>query len=133
MLLSEADYLIVDFEGDSDRPFDERRRLTSPLADVAGMIRSFHYAAGVGLMTRSATAPQDRERLGPWAQWWQTWVSASFLQTYVAATADAPFMPDTPAGARALLELLLLERLLTEARDEATHRPDYLWIPLEEL
>ena len=55
LLLSEADYLIVDFEGDSDRPFDERRRLTSPLADVAGMIRSFHYAAGVGLMTRSAT------------------------------------------------------------------------------
>ena len=133
LLLAEADYLIVDFEGDSDRPFDERRRLTSPLADVVGMIRSFHYAAGVGLMTRAATVPQDRERLGPWARWWQTWVSASFLQSYIAATAGAAFMPHPGTEARALLDLLLLERMLAEARDEATHRPDYLWIPLEGL
>ena len=51
----------------------------------------------------------------------------------LAATAGAAFVPHPASGARALLDLLLLARQLTEARDEATHRPDYLWIPLEGL
>ena len=60
-------------------------------------------------------------------------MSASFLQAYAAGTAGAAFMPATAPGASALLDLLLLERMLAETRDEAAHRPDYLWIPLEGL
>jgi len=133
VLLSEADYLIIDFEGDADRSLDERRRLASPFRDVAGMVRSFHYAAGVGLMTRTATVPVDRDRLMPWARWWSTWATASFLQAYRAGTAGAAFIPADPAQTAALLDLFLLRQLLTEARHEATHRVDYLWIPLQGL
>jgi maltose alpha-D-glucosyltransferase/alpha-amylase len=130
VLLSEADYVIIDFEGDADRPIDERRRLASPFRDVAGMVRSFHYAAGVGLMTRAERVPVDRERLVTWARWWQTWVTASFLQAYRAGSAGAAFMPADTSQAAALLDLFLLRQILTEARHEATHRADYLWIPL---
>jgi maltose alpha-D-glucosyltransferase / alpha-amylase len=133
VLLSEADYLIIDFEGDADRSLDERRHLASPLRDVAGMVRSFHYAAGVGLMTRAATVPSDRDRLMPWVRWWQTWVTASFLQAYRAGTAGAAFIPANTSQAAALLDLFLLRQILTEARHEATHRADYLWIPLQGL
>jgi maltose alpha-D-glucosyltransferase / alpha-amylase len=133
VLLSEADYFIVDLEGNADRSLDERRRLSSPLRDVAGMIRSFHYAAGIGVMTGVTTAPSDRERLVPWARWWSTWVTASFLQAYRAGTAGASFIPADPAPAGALLDVFLLRQLLTEARHEATHRVDYLWIPLQGL
>jgi trehalose synthase-fused probable maltokinase len=133
VLLSEADFLIIDFEGDADRPLDERRRLVSPLRDVAGLVRSFHYAAGVGLMTRAAHVPSDRERLTPWARWWSTWVTASFLQAYRAGTAGAAFIPADRAHAAALLDVFLLRQLLAEARHEATHRVDYVWIPLQGL
>ena len=86
---------------------------TSPLADVAGMIRSFHYAAGVGPDDRSATVPQDRDRLAAWARWWQTWVSASFPAGVRRRHRACGVHAVHAAPARsALLDLLLLEHTL---------------------
>ena len=131
MLLSEADYVIIDFEGDPALPMDERRRLNTPLRDVASMVRSFHYAAGVALVrARDDRAAGRRAHDG--------------LGALVAHLDDRelPGAYRCDRGRRgvparrharpgALLKLLLLEQSLTEIRRELTHRPEYVWIPLQ--
>ena len=133
VLLTEGDYVIIDLEGDPALPMDERRRLNTPVRDVANMIRSFQYAAGVGLTTRLTLAPQDGDRISGWARWWHTWTTVSFLNAYRTTAAGAAFMPaDTPAF-EALLKLLLIEQSLTEIRRELDARPEYVWIPLRSV
>jgi maltose alpha-D-glucosyltransferase/alpha-amylase len=131
VLLSEGDFVIIDFEGDPALPMEERRRLNTPLRDVANMIRSFQYAAGAALLTRQTIAPQDAERMTAWARWWHTWTTASFLEAYRSTAAGAAFLPPNTSGLETLLRLLLLEQSLTEIRRELTHRPEYAWIPLQ--
>jgi trehalose synthase-fused probable maltokinase len=131
VLLSEADYLVIDFEGDATLPMEERRRLNTPLRDVANMVRSFQYAAGVGLAARIKIAPQDAERMPAWARWWHTWTSVSFLEAYRTTAAGAAFLPADRAGMDALIKLLLVEQSLTEIRRELADRPEYIWIPLQ--
>ncbi len=71
VLLSEGDFMIIDFEGDPSRSLQERKQQDSPLRDVASMARSFHYAASFGLGARAALTPQDQGRLAVWATWWR--------------------------------------------------------------
>jgi maltose alpha-D-glucosyltransferase/alpha-amylase len=130
VLLHEQDFSIIDFEGEPTRSIEERRRLQSPLKDVAGMLRSFHYAAGAGSAARRPVAPKDMERLAGWARWWQTWVTASFLKAYRTAALGAPFLPVQTTDATHLLRLLLFEKALYEIRYEMTHRPAWLRIPV---
>ncbi|HYN10128.1 MAG TPA: maltose alpha-D-glucosyltransferase [Vicinamibacterales bacterium] len=131
VLLSEADFVIIDFEGDPAQPMEERRRLNTPLRDVANMVRSFQYAAGASLSARVTIAPQDAERITAWARWWHTWTTASFLAAYQATAAGAAFLPADPHGLDALLKLLLIEQSLAEIRRELADRPEYMWIPLQ--
>jgi maltose alpha-D-glucosyltransferase/alpha-amylase len=131
VLLSEADFIIIDFEGDPALPMEERRRLNTPLRDIANMVRSFQYAAGASLTARVTIAPQDAERIAAWARWWHTWTTASFLAAYQSTTAGAAFLPVDPHGLDALLKLLLIEQSLTEIRRELADRPEYVWFPLQ--
>jgi maltose alpha-D-glucosyltransferase / alpha-amylase len=133
VLLSEGDFVIIDFEGDPSLSMDERRRFNTPLRDVANMIRSFQYAAGVGLTARSAITPQDAERVSGWARWWHTWTTVSFLNAYRSTAAGARFLPPSPAETDALLKLLLIDQALTEIRRELATRPEYMWIPLQSM
>ena len=131
VLLSEADYLVIDFEGDPALPMDERRRLNTPLRDVANMVRSFQYAAGAGLWARITIAPQDGERMAAWSRWWHTWTTVSFLAAYRSTAAGAAFLPADTSGMEAVIRLLLIEQSLTEIRRELADRPEYVWIPLQ--
>ena len=135
VLLGEEDFTIVDFEGEPTRSIEERRRHQSPLKDVAGMIRSFHYAAGAAVLARAPTAasPAVVERLNAWARWWQAWATASFLSSYRATAAGTAFLPADRAGRTALLDLFLIEKALYEIRYELTHRPQWLQIPVQGL
>jgi maltose alpha-D-glucosyltransferase/alpha-amylase len=134
VLLGEEDYTIVDFEGEPTRSIEERRRHQSPMKDVAGMLRSFHYAAGAGLIARGATAaPAGLERLGTWARWWQAWTTASFLTSYRETAAGAPFLPSDRGALSALLDVFLIEKALYEIRYELGHRPAWLPIPMRGL
>ncbi|HWK10309.1 MAG TPA: maltose alpha-D-glucosyltransferase [Vicinamibacterales bacterium] len=130
VLWSEGDYYILDFEGEPARPLEARRRRQSPLKDVAGMLRSFSYAAYAAMFARAGNRRADVERLEPWARVWQLWTSASFLRGYFEAAGDAPFLPTDPVQRASLLDLFLLDKALYELHYELNSRPEWVRIPL---
>jgi maltose alpha-D-glucosyltransferase/alpha-amylase len=123
VLWSEGDFYILDFEGEPARSIAERRQKQSPLKDVAGMVRSFSYAAYAGLFAHAASRPSEFDRLEPWARVWQTWTSAAFLRAYFGAAGDALFVPTE-------VTLWMLDKALYELNYELNNRPDWLRIPL---
>ena len=118
VLRSHGQWLIFDFEGEPARTFAERRLKSSPLKDVAGMLRSFAYAAAT--VEQEGAPPADRA--AP--------LRASFLRGYQRAAAS--LLPDSAAAA-ALLDAMELEKLLYELRYEVGHRPDWVRIPARDL
>jgi len=106
----------------------------SPLKDVAGMLRSFHYASHSGVLGRAGggekEAAQNRD-LDAWARYWQTHVSAAFLRSYLKSVAGAAFMPNDPEELRLLLDVSILEKAIYELGYELNNRPSWVGIPLE--
>jgi maltose alpha-D-glucosyltransferase/alpha-amylase len=133
VLVSEGDVIIIDFEGEPARPLAERRRPSSPLRDVAGMLRSFSYAALAGVAAATQNRPEDVERLAPWAEFWEAWISAAFLRAYVAATAGAPLLPAKNEDRDTLLNAFVLDKALYELGYELNNRPEWVHIPLTGL
>jgi maltose alpha-D-glucosyltransferase / alpha-amylase len=133
VLWSESDYYILDFEGEPERPLEERRRKESPLKDVAGMLRSYSYAAHAALLKHSAGRAGELNRLEPWAAAWERWVSAAFLRGYLAAAGPASFLPADPVQRTRLLDLFLIDKALYELNYELNNRPDWARIPLKGL
>jgi maltose alpha-D-glucosyltransferase/alpha-amylase len=130
VLWVEGDYYIFDFEGEPARPLAERREKQSPLKDVAGMIRSFSYAAYAALFAHAATRPGEFDRLEPWARTWQTWATAAFLRAYFDTVDRALFVPADAEHRDALLRRFVLAKALYELNYEFNHRPDWIRIPL---
>ena len=91
VLRVKTDFVILDFEGEPARPLQARRAKHSPLKDVAGMVRSFNYAAWAALMKYSSRRPDDHSRLHPWARLWDQSISAEFLHAYCATGAEKSF------------------------------------------
>jgi maltose alpha-D-glucosyltransferase/alpha-amylase len=129
ILVTEGDVVILDFEGEPTRPLEERRAKCSPLRDVAGMIRSFSYAALTAIGSVTQTRPEDARRLAPWSEFWETWVSASFLRSYLIATRGAAFLPP-PHDLDVLLRAYILDKALYELAYELNNRPTWVHIPL---
>ena len=130
VLWSEGDFYILDFEGEPARPLVQRRAKQSPLKDVAGMMRSFSYAARAGLLAHGASRPGAPEALAHWADFWETWTTAAFLRSYFSTAANAVFIPQEPTQRDELLRLFVLDKALYELNYELNHRPDWLRIPL---
>ncbi len=127
------DFAIIDFEGEPQRTPAERRRKRSPLADVAGMLRSFHYAVfGVlgGDVPGSEVRPDDVSFLHPWAEAWYAWTAAAFLDGYFNAVADTALLPEEASDLAALLDVHLLEKCLYELGYELNNRPSWVAVPL---
>jgi maltose alpha-D-glucosyltransferase/alpha-amylase len=127
------DFLIIDFEGEPGRPLGQRRIKRTPLRDVAGMLRSFHYAPWALLLGQTAGSdfrPEDLERLRPAAHFWYRWVSAAYLRSYLAAAGESSFIPRDPAQISLLLDLYMFEKALYEIGYELNSRPDWVGIPL---
>ncbi len=130
VLWSEGDFVVFDFEGEPARSLEERRRKESPLKDVAGMVRSFGYAAYAGLFAFTVARPTELERLEKWARVWQLLTSASFVRSYLETVAGAHFVPLRDTDRDALLQLFLLDKALYELNYELNNRPDWARIPL---
>ncbi len=130
VLRVENDYVILDFEGEPVRTVAERRAKQSPLKDVAGMLRSYHYAAYAGLFAFTQNRRDDFGRLVPWAELWFQGVSAAFLHAYRSAAGSAAFLPAETASLMALLDSFMLDKAYYELNYELNNRPDWVRIPL---
>jgi maltose alpha-D-glucosyltransferase / alpha-amylase len=131
VLRSRGDYVILDFEGEPARSLAARRAKQSPLKDVAGMVRSFSYAAYAGLNAFAQRRPDDAKNLEPWARLWQNAVSAEFLHAYRFAIDEnnRKLLPQ-PKQAQLLFNAYLLEKALYELLYELDNRPSWVRIPL---
>jgi len=130
VLYTGKDFVIIDFEGEPARSMTERRLKQPALRDVAGMIRSFHYAAHGSLILRAAKLGADVEYLRHWADLWYYYVSGMFLHAYLKTVGDSPVVPKDVAERTTLFEVFLLEKAVYELGYELNNRPDWLMIPV---
>jgi maltose alpha-D-glucosyltransferase/alpha-amylase len=130
VLWSENDFYIIDFEGEPTRPLAERRTRQLPLKDVAGMVRSFSYAAYAGLYAFTATRPDDFARFEPWGRVWHGWATAAFLRTYIELMGPGHVLPTDAVVLERLLDAYVLDKALYELQYELNNRPDWVRIPV---
>jgi maltose alpha-D-glucosyltransferase/alpha-amylase len=127
------DFVIIDFEGEPSRPLSERRIKRSALRDVAGMLRSFHYAPYAvvhGQSQGSVIRGEDIAALENGARFWHHSVSEAFLRGYLAESEGAAHLPSTREELQVLLDVYLLEKALYEIVYELNNRPEWVTIPL---
>jgi predicted trehalose synthase len=117
--MSREGWIVLDFEGEPARPLIERRRKQSPLRDVAGMLRSFAYAASASELLRGNRAPDG----------WEHDARESFLEGYRGST-DMSLMPSGQGAMERLLGVFELEKAVYELRYEIQNRPDWVGIPV---
>jgi trehalose synthase-fused probable maltokinase len=124
------DFMVIDFEGEPSRPLEERREKTSPLRDVAGMLRSFAYAAATLAMSIEKTHDLPTRELR--AARWERDVRAAYLEGYlVTGEDDDPgFLPEDAEHVRRLLSLFEAEKAFYELSYELNNRPAWAWIPM---
>jgi maltose alpha-D-glucosyltransferase/alpha-amylase len=127
-----SDFVIIDFEGEPGRMLHERRYKRCPLVDVAGMMRSFHYASESALRSGRLRA-EDAAALLPWARAWTAWVRAAYVGEYLRAITGARFVPVDDREKERLLAFYQLEKCIYEIRYELNNRPDWVEIPLTGL
>jgi len=131
VLVVENDVLVIDFEGEPARPLLERRAKQSPLVDVAGLVRSFHYAGANALVRLSQDNPDQHARLTPIIARWTREMTRRLLASYEGAAAGSPGFPAPAAQARDLIGLFALQKALYEIRYELDNRPHWVRIPVE--
>ncbi len=134
VLYTGRDYVIFDFEGEPVRPLSERRLKRAPLRDVAGMMRSFQYAAYTPLIKDSAFREEDARRLEPWADLWSRHAGGAFLGGYVEAMAQTPagalLIPKDTEVLEDTLTPYLLQKAVYERGYELNNRPGWRMVPL---
>src|SRR5204862_3006890 len=123
------DFVILDFEGEPARPMSERKLKRSALRDVAGMMRSFQYAAYSALW-QPAMRSEDVPFLERWADLWYRQMGSVFLQSYLSTATGAIFVPQNSEDLQIMLEAYLLDKAVYEIGYELNHRPDWVVIPI---
>jgi maltose alpha-D-glucosyltransferase/alpha-amylase len=123
------DFVILDFEGEPARPLSDRKMKRSVLRDVAGMMRSFQYAAYAALW-QQAVRKEDVPFLERWADLWYRQTSSMFLQSYLHTTTGAMFIPKNSDDLQVMLEAYLLDKAVYEIGYELNNRPSWVLIPI---
>ncbi|NLL61653.1 MAG: maltose alpha-D-glucosyltransferase [Candidatus Atribacteria bacterium] len=131
VLYTGNDFYIIDFEGEPARPLGVRRLKHCPLKDVAGMLRSFYYAAFTPPLQKKITGG-DYDKLEQWAKLWIFYISKVFLNAYFEHIQQT-LIPKNQLEISQLLNIYLLEKVTYEIRYEMDNRPDWLAIPLKGL
>jgi maltose alpha-D-glucosyltransferase/alpha-amylase len=130
VLVVQNDVMIVDFEGEPARPAEERRQKSSPLRDVAGMLRSFAYAADSAARDVAARLPEQSSRVAEAAADWLLLAETEYLRAYEDAATGSPVWVADDASRKRLLRLYLLSKALYEVNYEANNRPDWIETPV---
>jgi len=132
VLCTGKDFMFIDFEGEPTRSLTTRRLKQSPLKDVAGMLRSFHYAIRCGANKFISAGHNDLPRMDQGAQFWYHWVCVTFLQSYLESTKDFPsFVKASDPEFKILLNFFMLEKSIYELNYELNNRPGWVDIPLD--
>lgn len=129
-LFTGKDFIILDFEGEPSRSYSERRLKRSPLRDVAGMIRSFHYAAYGSLFLNNQIRESDIEQLVPFLEQWYHYTSGFFMQAYLETVKGSAFIPGNREDLDLMMQTYILEKSIYELNYELNNRPDWVIIPL---
>jgi len=130
VLFTGKDFIILDFEGEPARSYSERRLKRSPLRDVAGIIRSLHYAAYGGLFLNDQVRQEDMAKLLPFAEQWYHYMSGFFMQAYLETVHGSDFIPRDKDDLDVMLQTYILEKAIYELGYELNSRPDWVIIPL---
>jgi maltose alpha-D-glucosyltransferase/alpha-amylase len=133
LLWVKNDFLIMDFEGEPGKSLEERRKLHSPLRDVASMLRSFTYAAYTALNQFTETRRQAYNQLEAWSICWQRWVSVAFMREYRIVVGKSPLIPHRISDFEKLTRIYLTDKTLSELEYELAQRPEWIKIPLTGL
>ncbi|MBA2625841.1 MAG: hypothetical protein H0U89_09575 [Acidimicrobiia bacterium] len=138
MLRTDTGWFVLDFEGEPLRPLEARRRPTSPLKDVAGMLRSLHYATAVA-RRQWGTAPERRgadrtaepePEVDDLAAAWERHNAEAFLAGYLDVDGTAELLPRSGGAREAVQAAFELEKAVYEVAYERAHRPDWVEVPL---
>jgi maltose alpha-D-glucosyltransferase/alpha-amylase len=132
VLFTGNDFYIIDFEGEPQRPLSQRRLKKLALRDVAGMVRSYHYAMLMALhqVAEAGIGEETYAVLDEWANAIHGWLCASFLRGYLETVDGSSIVPSNPAHVRLLLDALVVEKAAYELEYEVNNRPDWVEIPL---
>lgn len=130
VLFNGRDFYIIDFEGEPMHSISERRLKKTPLKDVAGMIRSFHYAAYGQLVLNQNYRKEDMPFLEQWANQWFHYINQVYLTAYLDRAKGAQFLPSDEKEMKLLLRNYILEKAIYEVGYEMNARPDWLRIPI---
>ncbi|HEV2757429.1 MAG TPA: hypothetical protein VG318_16820 [Actinomycetota bacterium] len=122
-------WMILDFEGEPVRSLEERRAKQSPLKDVAGMLRSFSYAATSALFARGEPDSEEWKRLQPWADSWEAIARERFLASYLRKSHEGKFLAPERETLGVLLDFFEIDKALYELEYELGHRPEWVRIP----
>ena len=134
VLYTGKDFVILDFEGEPARSLTERRLKRSPLRDVAGMQRSFHYAAYTVLFNRLKAGTiheEHRDAMEQYARFWYLWVSMAFLAGYLETARTGSFLPRTDEEMQTLLDAYLLDKAVYELGYELNNRQEWVEVPVK--
>jgi maltose alpha-D-glucosyltransferase/alpha-amylase len=134
VLWTGKDFVIIDFEGEPSRSLGQRRLKRPAVVDLAGMVRSFHYAGTTAAMrlTRdlgTSMASVDGAMIDAWLTFWHRWISGTFLDSYLDVAAQAEFLPGDVEQLTQLFDFFLLEKSIYELGYEANSRPEWVDIP----
>lgn len=130
VLFTGKDFIITDFEGEPARSYSERRLRRSALRDVAGMIRSFHYAAYGSLFLDNQIRKEDIGKLMPFAEQWYHYMSGFFMHAYLKTVQGSSLVPSNKEDLETLMTTFLLEKAIYELNYEVNNRPDWVVIPM---
>jgi maltose alpha-D-glucosyltransferase/alpha-amylase len=131
VIVVQNDFFIVDFEGEPSRPVAQRRGKSSPLRDVAGMIRSFDYAAVAAVRHLAETRPGMAARMEDLAESWRQRAVDGFRAAYRKTMRGCPSYPASKRQARDMTAFFTLEKAVYEVSYELANRPSWVDIPLE--
>jgi len=133
VLYTGRDFVIIDFEGEPARSLSERRIKRSVFRDLAGMMRSFHYAAFNVLIQDRSIRPEDVELLEPWGELWSFYIGQHFYEVYASAVQGRGLIPEDINEQHLLLKSYLMDKAIYELNYELNNRPEWVGIALKGL